>query len=542
MHHRILHLENNANDAFLTEQFLARAGLAAELVVATGAAEFRAALAQQTFDLVLSDGNVPGFSGLEALHALRAKHPRLPFICLSGHLDERAVQRYLAAGATACVLKHEPPQLIAAVRTALDAGPPPPPPKPAQPEPECPAAPAHGVTRLVAAVQELSQARSVEAIREIVRRAARELTGADGATFVLRDGDRCYYVDEDAISPLWKGQKFPMQTCISGWAMRNKQSAVIEDIYADPRISHDAYRPTFVQSLVMVPIRSEALIGAIGNYWARRHAATPQEVELLQSLANTTAVAMENVQVYAELEQRVKDRTTQYEAANHELEAFSYSVSHDLRAPLHVITSFAQLLHEDYGRRLGGPFRDATDRMLAECQRMAALIEDLLRLSQLNRRDLKIAVIDLGRTAREILALLQAAAPGRPVETVIADNLLVEGDPGLLRVALENLLSNAWKYTGKLATPARIELGATTVSDGATAYFVRDNGAGFDLRHAQHLFAPFQRLHDAKDFPGTGVGLATVQRVIHKHGGRIWAESAPGQGATFYFTLPPSAS
>ena len=156
---------------------------------------------------------------------------------------------------------------------------------------------------LVGAIQRLSLARSVAEVQEIVRGAARRLTGADGATFVLRDGAQCHYVDEDAISPLWKGQRFPLEACISGWAMLNRRPAVIEDIYADERIPHDAYRPTFVKSLAMVPIRTRDPVGAIGNYWATQHRPTDQEVELLQALADSTAVAMENVRVYAELEQ-----------------------------------------------------------------------------------------------------------------------------------------------------------------------------------------------------------------------------------------------
>jgi HD-GYP domain-containing protein (c-di-GMP phosphodiesterase class II) len=155
---------------------------------------------------------------------------------------------------------------------------------------------------LVAAIQELALARSITEIQDIVRKAARRLTSADGATFVLRDNEQCYYADEDAISPLWKGQRFPLEACISGWAMLNREPAVIEDIYADDRIPHDAYRPTFVKSLAMVPIRTLDPVGAIGNYWAERHQPTDREVELLQALADSTAVAMENVRAYDELE------------------------------------------------------------------------------------------------------------------------------------------------------------------------------------------------------------------------------------------------
>ncbi|BBY92814.1 hypothetical protein MGALJ_24830 [Mycobacterium gallinarum] len=178
---------------------------------------------------------------------------------------------------------------------------------------------ARGMARLVQAVQELSLARSLSEVQGIVRTAARELTGCDGASFVLRDDDKCYYADEDAIAPLWKGSRFPLEACVSGWAMLNRESAVIPDIYRDARVPHEAYRPTFVKSLVMVPIRKLDPIGAIGNYWACARQPSEQEVSLLQALADATSIAMENVQVYSELEQRVHDRTVALERANDEI-------------------------------------------------------------------------------------------------------------------------------------------------------------------------------------------------------------------------------
>ena len=178
---------------------------------------------------------------------------------------------------------------------------------------------ARGMARLVQAVPELSLARRLPEVQRIVRTAARELTGCDGATFVLRDDGKCYYADEDAIAPLWKGSRFPLQSCISGWAMLNRDAAVIPDIYVDARIPHDAYRPTFVKSLVMVPIRKLDPIGAIGNYWATTRQPSEREVSLLQALADATSIAMENVQVYSELEQRVRDRTAELQRANEEI-------------------------------------------------------------------------------------------------------------------------------------------------------------------------------------------------------------------------------
>jgi signal transduction histidine kinase len=393
-----------------------------------------------------------------------------------------------------------------------------------------------GMERLVEVVQELSLARNLETVVAIVRHAARELTGADGATFILREDEQCHYVDEEAIAPLWKGQRFPLAACISGWSMLNRQPAVIEDIYADPRVPHDAYRPTFVKSLAMVPIRTLDPIGAIGNYWAYPHLPTGLEVKLLQALADTTAVALENVRVYGELEQRVRDRTAELEEANRELNAFSYAVSHDLRAPVRHIAGFADLLLENSKDGLDDDGLEYLDSIRRSAGRMHQLIDDLLELSRTMQSPVKRERVDLSRLAHEFADQLRAAFVSRQVEFVIEDGLAVEGDAGLLRIALENLFSNAWKFTSR-KDAARIEFGADRRSQDGLAYYVRDNGAGFDMRHAGRLFNVFQRLHANDDFPGTGVGLATVQRIVRKHGGRIWAEAALNQGAAFFFTL-----
>jgi PAS domain S-box-containing protein len=238
----------------------------------------------------------------------------------------------------------------------------------------------------------------------------------------------------------------------------------------------------------------------------------------------------------AELEERVAKRTMQLEAANQELEAFSYSVSHDLRAPLRSIDGFSQILLEDYSEQLDTEGQNYLHRTRAAAQRMAQLIDDLLNLSRVTRSDMRRERVDLSALAETITAELQQAHPDQAVACIIASGLIAEGDAHLLRIVLENLFSNAWKFTSRHPR-AHIEFGSMRQPDGRLAYFMRDDGAGFDMAYADKLFGAFQRLHGTTEFPGTGIGLATVQRIIHRHGGRIWAEAAPEKGATFYFTL-----
>lgn len=237
-----------------------------------------------------------------------------------------------------------------------------------------------------------------------------------------------------------------------------------------------------------------------------------------------------------DLERRVVERTAQLKAANKELEAFSYSVSHDLRTPLRSIDGFSQVLLERYAEQLDDKGKHYLQRVRAGSQRLGELIDDLLKLSRVTRAEMQCQMVDLTAMIEAIAADLQHTQPERQVDFVIAPEVFAQSDCRLLRVALENLLHNAWKFTSKQLQP-RIEFGTLPQRDGITAYFIRDNGAGFDMTYANKLFGAFQRLHTTEEFPGTGVGLATVQRIIHRHGGKIWAEGAVEQGATFYFSL-----
>ena len=398
--------------------------------------------------------------------------------------------------------------------------------------------------RLVSAVQELSLARDLESVMKIVRVVARELTGADGATFILKDRDLCFYADEDAISPLWKGNRFPMENCISGWVMRNRSAVTISDIYLDSRIPHDAYRPTFVKSLAVVPIRTMDPIGAIGNYWATNYTPRDEELNLLHSLADTTAVALENIRVYQDLEQRVKERTLQLEEANNklaatnaELETIAYSLSHDLRSPLRTIKINVGMLAE----RLQGNTDEETLHLAGKISRkvstMQNLVSDLLTMFQVGKQDLKKTNVQQADMIREIVDEFREAESPRKILLELPENLPEAFvDTTLIRQVWVNLISNAVKYSKpKPETVIRIGF---QLQENSTTYFVEDNGEGFDMSHYDKIFQPFQRLHSTSQFEGAGVGLAIVDRIIQRHDGKLWATSQLGKGSIFYFSIP----
>jgi light-regulated signal transduction histidine kinase (bacteriophytochrome) len=262
-------------------------------------------------------------------------------------------------------------------------------------------------------------------------------------------------------------------------------------------------------------------------------AAAKASLNILQDLSDAqTKIRTLN----AELEVRVEQRTAELVVANENLEAFTYSVAHDLRSPLRTLSGYSEALTEDYGDRLDETGRWYTERIQAATERMGALIDDLLLLAQVSRAEMSLGPVDLSAEVAAIAGELQAREPGRRVRFTIHDGVWVNADRTLIRTVLQNLVENAWKYTGK-RDGATIEFGATAAEDAGVCCYVRDNGAGFDPAFAAKLFQPFQRLHAVTEFPGTGIGLASVRRIIERHGGRVRAEGAVGRGATFYFTL-----
>ncbi|MCH8892564.1 MAG: GAF domain-containing protein [Chloroflexi bacterium] len=334
-------------------------------------------------------------------------------------------------------------------------------------------------------------------------------------------------------------QEFPLSDLgsVRAYAARERQTIITRDFLMDDRLTHTPEQATLLEELELrafigVPfIVQDRVTGtlAVGDLTGRTF--SEDEIELTEAFANQAAVALEHARLLGEAERR----TAELDATNQELEAFSYSVSHDLRAPLRGIDGFSQALMNEYSDVLDEQAQHYLERVRTGSERMGQLIDDLLALSQVTRGEMRRENVDLSDLARTIVTGLQERDPQRQVEFVIQDGVVLNGDTRLLRVALENLLGNAWKYTGK-HDQARIEFGLTE-DDGKRTCFIRDDGSGFDMAYADRLFGAFQRLHDASEFEGSGIGLATVQRIINRHGGRIWAESAVDEGATFFFTL-----
>lgn len=339
----------------------------------------------------------------------------------------------------------------------------------------------------------------------------------------------------------------------TGRAIRENIHIVSQDIEHDPYMApwRDEALIRGFRASAAFPIREAGVVaGAMNVYAAETQFFTPDIVGLMLELAADISFSLDTFagnfrreraeaelkQLNLELERRVLERTRQLEMANRELEAFSYSVSHDLRAPLRSIDGFSRVLSKKYHDRLDDTGRDWLERVCRASQHMGHLIDDMLALSQVTRTPLRREPVDMSEMVEQVADELRKTNPERQVSFILQPGLAVQADPGLLRIAMVNLLGNAWKYTGKKAE-ATIEFGKRDI-DGEGVFFVRDNGDGFNMDYAHKLFGTFQRLHSANEFEGTGIGLATVQRIIHRHNGKVWAEAKENQGATFYFTLP----
>jgi signal transduction histidine kinase len=397
---------------------------------------------------------------------------------------------------------------------------------------------------LHALAESINRSTTLEAIYPEALQALRRITRADRAAVLLFDA-------QDVMRfAAWDGLSAPYRAAVEGhspWLAdeANPQPVLVADPAQEPALAPllPALRAEGIASLAFIPIAHQGrLLGKFMLYFNAPHAMAADEVRLALTVAEYLALAVsrqraieEIRRLNADLEGRVQRRTRQLEEANREMESFCYSVSHDLRAPLRALDGFARILLEDAGHALDEADRDNLRRIVAASGRLGRLMDDLLKLSRIGRAGMRLAETDLGSMAADIFERLRSEEPERRMTARAAEGLRVRADAGLLRIALENLIGNAWKYTRRNAD-SRIEFGARE-EDGEAYYYVRDNGAGFDMRYAAKLFSPFQRVHAPGEYEGTGIGLAIVQRIVQRHGGRVWAESAPGRGSTFCFTL-----
>lgn len=392
----------------------------------------------------------------------------------------------------------------------------------------------HAMERLVGVVQQLSHARDLPAVASVVRDAARSLTGADGATFILRDGDQCYYADENAIAPLWKGRRFPMGQCISGWVMLNASATVIEDIYTDPRIPVEAYRPTFVKSLAVVPIRRDAPLGAIGNYWAHSHRSTDEEVAILQALADTTSVALENTDLYGQLLQQVRmleEQQVRIREQHEALEVFTRALAHDLKEPVRTMVSFSSLVRD--GQTSPDEQETYLEFVHSAALRMGLLIDTVAEYTQLDDPGLITKkTCSMGRVVESVKANLTklVADKGATVRSAALPDVLA--NPAHMLQLMQNLVANAISHN---AVPVTVDIRAEDEGE-RWRFAVSDDGQGIAPQYLERIFLPFKRLTTRSDC--AGLGLAICHKIVTSHGGTIACESAPGQGATFAFTLP----
>jgi len=373
----------------------------------------------------------------------------------------------------------------------------------------------------------------------VVKTAARELTGADGVTFVLREGTQCHYADEDAIAPLWKGRRFPLEKCISGWVMRRGVPVAIADVFADSRFPHDAYRVTFVKSLAMVPVRTPDPVAAIGAYWAAPHEASARELEALQTLADSAALALSNVRLYEELRTALEHQQQarrEAEAATQAKDDFLAIVAHELRQPLAACTAALSALRVQ--RSSDGRTR-AQGVLERQVVRMTRLVEDLLDASRIVRGEIVLhrEPVDLRDTLHRAIETVRAAidAHDHTLCVHLADvPCVVEADSARLEQVLVNLLHNAAQYTsdgGKI--DVFVECGRQEV-----AVRVRDTGQGIEADKLSAIFGLFTR--NAKESQaGFGIGLAISKRLVEAHGGSLQVHSeGPGRGSEFTMTVP----
>ncbi len=497
---RLLIVEDREEDAVLLLRALSSGGYEVTYEVVETPVAMRAMLERQDWEVITSDHSMPRFSAPAALALAKELCPDVPFIIVSGEIDLGLAVSLIKGGAQDYIQKQQLTRLAPAIEHAL---------------------------REVKVRREYQRAETALRISETRYRrlfeAARDgILILDPVTSKITDvnpfmSELLGYSRDDFLGKeLW-------------------EIGLLRDVEASRAAFQELQENGYIRYedlLLQTKAGAHCQVEFVSNVYAENGNQVIQcNIRDISARRQTEA---EILALNAELEHRVRDRTTQLEVLNKELATFNSSVSHDLCAPLRWIDSLAETLAQDYADKLDDGGLQLIQKLRASTQRMKTLIDALLALSHFSRSELEWQLVDLSALAHLIVAELQQSDHHRPVEFVIAEDLTTNGDARLLRVMLENLLGNAWKFTAHQPT-ARIEFGLQ--ADESAAYFVRDNGAGFDMAYVDKLFGAFQRLHSDHEFPGTGIGLATVQRIINRHGGRVWAEGAVDIGATFYFTL-----
>ncbi len=515
---RTLLVEDNPGDVLLIREML-RDHPAFSLECATTLALATEQMSRGDVEVVLLDLGLPDSQGLDTLTRFQAGMPDAPVVVLTGYDDDATAAQAVRQGAQDYLVKGSinAELLRRTLRHAIER---------------------KWHERTARAVENERQ-QQVERAAEVLGRAKADL---EKAQRVANVGSWAWHVQTGELD--WSDQMFR----IFGLS-RESFSGSIHDVIAaaihrDDRERVEASNRSVVEERQPAPLEYRVIHpdGTRRVVWAEAgeleldehgHAAILRGI--VQDITERKLAEAEILALNQELEERVARRTADLAAANQELEAFCYSVSHDLRAPLRAIDGFSRAALEDGGDQLPGAVCGHLERVCAAARRMAELIDALLSLSRLSRFELRRGQVDLGAVAGDVIGALREADPSRAVEFMIGAGLNAEADPRLTRALLENLLGNAWKFTRERER-ARIEIGRVE-QDRETAFFVRDNGVGFDMAYADNLFGAFQRLHDQRRFEGSGIGLATVSRIVRRHGGRVWAEGEVDHGATFYFTL-----
>jgi signal transduction histidine kinase/DNA-binding response OmpR family regulator len=535
---RVLLLEDDDAAALRIAEALSHSLPAAMVTRAATGVEYLEMLAARPVDVVVSDGSVPGCDEIEAFHHARRQDRGVSFVFLAPAGREPDRRALGALGISAVITADKLDELGPAVRRALSGG------ETVIDQARRLADPARllaGQELLLAATRDLAGAADLLALRAIAVDTAGRLTSADGTTFAVREGDEGRYADPertgtDPPGPL-PGTPFPLAASLGDWACEHRRPAVIDDIGTDLRVPPEL-RDGTGHSAVVVPVPADQPIATLGTFWTQPHQPDAIEVRLLQALADSIAAALSGLRQRRQLEARAAARTS-------ELAALTYAVSHDLRAPIRHLEGFARILLQDTAD-LAPETQHGAQRIQDAAAHLRDMVNGMLVLSRIAQADVHPQPVDLAQLGREVAqSLTNAPTPaGEPdragaVEFVAPEQLPVTGDPRLLLNVMQDLLGNAWKFTARIPRP-RVELGVAPAEPGAAdpVFFVRDNGAGFEPASAGRLFGVFQRLHSDEDFPGTGVGLAAVKRIVDKHGGTVRATGEPDQGATFYFTLP----